>query len=62
MDGYLLNEFRNLVRKLKRENQERSDAMNTGKLSDYGHSAKTHEYNNTLHIIKDIEKIIGTVQ
>lgn len=53
--------LKNLVRKLKEENQERSKAINSGKLSDYNHTVKVHTYNNTLDIIKQIENIIGTV-
>lgn len=56
-----LNELKDLVRKLKNENEERSNAMNRGNLSDYNHTVKVHIYNNTLEIIKQIEAIIGVV-
>ena len=57
----MINELKDLVRKLKKENQERSEAMNRGNLSDYNHTVKVHTYNNTLEIIKQIETIIGAV-
>lgn len=57
----MINELRNLVRKLKKENAERSELMNRGTLSDYNHTVKVHTYNNTLDIIKQIESIIGNV-
>lgn len=57
----MINELKELVRKLKKENEERSKAMNTGKLSEYNHTVKVHTYNNTLEIIKQIENIIGVV-
>lgn len=57
----MINELKDLVRKLKKENQERSESMNRGNLSDYNHTVKVHTYNNTLEIIKQIETIIGAV-
>ena len=57
----MINELKDLVRKLKKENQERSEAMNRANLSDYNHTVKVHTYNNTLEIIKQIETIIGAV-
>lgn len=57
----MIDELKELVRKLKKENEERSKAMNTGKLSEYNHTVKAHTYNNTLEIIKQIENIIGVV-
>ena len=57
----MINELKDLVRKLKKENEERSEAMNRGNLSDYNHTVKVHTYNNTLDIIKQIESIIGAV-
>lgn len=57
----MITELRNLVRKLKKENNERSEAMSTGTLSDYNHTVKVHTYNNTVDIIKQIEAIIGMV-
>lgn len=52
-------ELKELVRKLKEENQERSDLINKGVLSEYNHTVKVHIYNNTIDIIKRIERIIG---
>lgn len=57
----MINEFKKLVRELKKENEEHSTAMNIGTLSDYNHTVKVHTYNNTLDIIKRIESIIGSV-
>ena len=57
----MINELKDLVRKLKKENEERSNATNRGNLSDYNHTVKVHTYNNTLDIIKQIEAIIGVV-
>ncbi len=57
----MINELKDLVRKLKKENEERSELMNRGVLSDYNHTVKVHTYNNTLEIIKRIELIIGKV-
>lgn len=53
--------LKDLVRKLKRENDERSRLINSGTLSDYNHTVKVHIYNNTVEIIKQIESIIGVV-
>lgn len=58
----MINELKDLVRKLKKENEERSAAMYRVNLSDYNHTVKVHTYNNTLEIIKQIEAIIGVVQ
>lgn len=57
----MLDELQHLVRKLKRENEERASKMNSGKLSEYSHTVCVHTYNNTLDIIKQIESIIGVV-
>lgn len=57
----MINELKDLVRKLKKENEERSSMMNSGNLSDYTHIVKVHTYNNILNIIKQIESIIGGV-
>ena len=38
----MINELKDLVRKLKKENQERSITMNNGNLSDYNHTVKVH--------------------
>ena len=52
------NQIYNLIIKLKEENQQRSDLLNSGTLSNYNHTAKVHIYNNTLDIIKQLEDII----
>jgi len=57
----MINNLKELVRKLKKENEERSISINKGNLSEYNHTAKIHIYNNTLDIIKQIESIIGVV-
>lgn len=57
----MVNELKDLVRKLKKENEERSNAINRGTLSEYNHTVKVHTYNNTLEVIKQIEAIIGVV-
>lgn len=57
----MINELKDLARKLKKENEDRSIAMNSCNISDYGHTVKVHTYNNTLEIIKQIESIIGVV-
>jgi len=57
----MINELKDLVRKLKNENRERSNLLSGGTLSDYHRLMKTHTYNNTLEIIRQIENIIGTV-
>lgn len=50
-----------MVRKLRKENSERSVSMRRGILSDYNHTVTVHLYNHTLDIIKQIEDIIGKV-
>jgi hypothetical protein len=57
----MLEDIKNLVRQLKKENESRSEAMNSGNLSDYNHTVKVHTYNNTLDIIKRLESIVGIV-
>lgn len=57
----MLSELQQLVRDLKKENADRSDELNDPKISSYGHTAKVHMYNNTLDVIKRLEKIIGKV-
>jgi hypothetical protein len=50
--------IKNLITELKEKNQERSENMNRGTLSDYNHTATVHTYNNTLDIIKKLEEIL----
>lgn len=57
----MVDDLKELIRKLKKENEERSIAINKGNLSEYNHTVKVHTYNNTLDIIKQIESIIGVV-
>lgn len=51
-------EIRNLIAKLKSENEIRSQDMNNPNISEYSHTVKVHCYNNTLEIIKQLETII----
>ncbi len=44
------------IKKLKEENSQRSKRLNLD-ISDYEHTALIHIYNNTLDIIKELEKI-----
>jgi hypothetical protein len=50
-------EIQLLIKKLMDENTARSIKMNH-KISDYAHTVLVHEYNNTLDIVKQLEKII----
>lgn len=52
-------EIQALITELKSENRDRSIAMNDENCSQYSHSALAHTYNNTLDIIKRLEKILG---
>jgi hypothetical protein len=54
----MIQQLQELVKKLKKENRDRTEAMNKG-LSDYGHTVAVHTYNYTLDIIKQLEAIIG---
>jgi hypothetical protein len=47
-----------LIAELKAENEQRNKELNSPNISDYSHTAKVHMYNNTLNIIKRLEKII----
>ena len=47
-----------LLIELKGENDDRTTAMNDENCSKYSYSALAHTYNNTLDIIKRLEKII----
>jgi hypothetical protein len=57
----MIEQLKDLVRKLRKENAERAQAMNRGILSEYNHTVAVHTYNYTLDIIKQLESIIGTV-
>lgn len=50
--------IKNLIQKLKDENRDREIKINGGKLSEYAHTVKVHEFNLTLEIIKELEKIL----
>ena len=52
-------EIKALITKLMAKNNERSVAMNNDKCSEYGHTVLVHEYNNTLDIVKQLEKIVN---
>lgn len=47
-----------LIIKLKSENNDRANVMNSSECSDYAHTVLFHKYNNTLDIIKQLEGII----
>jgi hypothetical protein len=53
------NEIKSLVDELMKENHDRSVKMNDSKTSQYTHSALVNEYNNTLDIVKRLEKILS---
>ena len=46
-----------LKHELEEENNNRSKKMNSGECSEYEHTALVHMYNNTLDIIKRLDKI-----
>lgn len=48
-----------IISDLKIENNNISIELNTGNNSDYKHIKLLHSYNNTLDIIKRLEKIIN---
>lgn len=54
----MIQQLQELVKKLKKENRDRTEAMNRG-LSEYSHTVAVHTYNYTLDIIKQLEAIIG---
>lgn len=54
-----LNLITQFLEELKDENEHNSNLINSGKLDTYVHSVKVHTYNNTLKIIKRLEKIIN---
>jgi hypothetical protein len=56
--NYMEQKIKNLITELKEKNQERSEIMNRGTLSDYNHTVVVHTYNNTLDIIKKLEEIL----
>jgi hypothetical protein len=56
----MIDNLKDLVRELKKENNLRSTKLNDPKMWEY-HPLYVHEYNNTLDIIKKIETIIGKV-
>ena len=54
-------EKKQLVRELKKENEQRSIELQGKNLNEYSRTCKTYYYNNTLDIIKRMEAIIGEV-
>jgi len=52
------NKIKALILELKQENTDRSVAMNDENCSEYGHTVLVHKYNNTLDIIKRLEKLL----
>lgn len=52
------NKIKALITKLQSENKDRSIAMNDIKCSEYSHILLFHKYNNTLDIVKQLEKIL----
>lgn len=57
----MIPEIKQLVRELKKENEQRSIELQGKNLSEYSRICKTYYYNNTLDIIKRMEAIIGEV-
>lgn len=50
--------IKELITKLKAENEKRTEKMNSGTLSEYSHTVNVHTYNQTIEFIKELEKII----
>lgn len=50
------NEIEKLIKQLMDENQERHEKMSTA--YEYGHTALVHQYNNTLDIVRRLNKIL----
>lgn len=46
-----------LIIELKQENQDRSNAMNSGECSAYAHTVLVNKYNLTLEFIKRLENL-----
>jgi hypothetical protein len=51
-------EIEQLIKDLIQDNSERNEKMKSPNISDYNHTVLVHQYNNTLEIVKKIEKII----
>ena len=47
----------NLITELKTDNNKLSEKINSGTLSEYGHTVAVHSYNLTLDFIKKLEKL-----
>jgi len=54
------DKIKGLIDKLKKENEQRSEAMSRGTLSDYNHTVKVHTYNSTLEVIKQLQEILNS--
>lgn len=48
---------KNLIKKLKKENDDRSIKINAT-TDDYSHTVLVHTYNTTLDFIKELERLI----
>lgn len=48
-----------LIQELKKENSERTEKLNSGKLEQSVYSPMVHLYNHTLTIIAKLEKCLG---
>jgi hypothetical protein len=51
------NKIKALITELKSENQDRSNAMNSGECSEYAHTVLVHKYNLTIEFIKRLENL-----
>lgn len=52
------NKLKELISKLKKENDKRTDRLFSGLLSEHSYSVTVHKYNCTLEIINQLEKIL----
>lgn len=55
----MVKDLKELIKELKKENEDRTKRLNDPDLTEYGHTVFIHQYNNTLDIIKRIEAIIN---
>lgn len=52
------NKVKELISKLKKENDKRVDKLEGNMLSDYNRTVTIHKYNYTIEIINQLEKIL----
>ena len=52
------DKLKELISKLKKENDKRTDSLSSGLLSEHSYSVTVHKYNCTLEIINQLENII----